>query len=97
MGIDTITRTGFRDDDRGDGSADFWDQADAQMQPEIERADYTMRDVGRRAILAGRDTITGLDSNFHTDRVMPRRLIAPRRFATAALKHTMIGPDYYLG
>jgi hypothetical protein len=74
----------------GSGDADFWEHAEGEMtRARIEG--FVADDVGRRTMLAGKTAMAGFAEDFHTDRIMPKRVTG------RVLSQAFLGPDNYLG
>ena len=87
MSADTLTQPGLAGDD-GSGNEAHWRQWSASIDGTEA---YVLEDVGRRNILAGRAALSSFAEDFHTDRIMPRRM------SGAAIRQLIIGPDDYIG
>lgn len=96
MSVEAPTQPRLADDD-GSGNATFWEHAEDQMS-EVEPDDaletkelFVPLDLGRQRMFAGQTALAGFDRDFHTDRIIPRRLAGP------LISQTFMGPDYYIG
>lgn len=88
MSVGTLPRVeGYdgsgRDSDWRQWSAEMDGAEDAVLRDHDRRLDF--EDIGRRAILAGNESLAGLDPNFATDRLALRRRGLPPTIGRMAL------------